>query len=175
MLDDEWEEVQGEVVYEKVQPRKGLGVEEEEEEEEDLEPLPPIRTQRTNERGEERGDSSSTVGGSEVQARVVPSLGRLPSSEASRDSNPRDSGPWELGGMPVQRKVASSSGWRSQDNLSSEVSQGSGSRDKRLCTEFAQEAAVPSSPPITPRGDQTSLNSDTLSEALEKSVSLKYW
>ena len=175
VLDDEWEEVEGEVVCEKVQPMEVLGVEEEEEEEEDLEPLPPIRRQRTNERGEERGESSPTVGGTQVQARVVPSLGRLPSSEASRDSNPRRSRPWALGGTPVQRKVASSLGRRSRDNLSSEASHGSGSRDKRLCTEFAQEAGVPSSPPITPRGDQISLNSDTPSGALEKSVSRKYW
>ena len=95
VLDHEWEEVEGEVVCENVQPMEVLGVEEEEEE--DLEPLPPIRHQRTNERGEERGKSSPTVGGTQVQARVVPSLGRLPSSEALRDSNPRGSGPWALG------------------------------------------------------------------------------
>ena len=141
----------------------------------DLEPLPPIRRQRTNERGEERGETSLTVGGTQVQARVVPSLGRLPSSEASRDSNPRGSGPWALRGTPEQRTVASSLGRRSGDNLSSEASQRSVSQDKRLSTEIGQEAAVPSSPPITPRGDQISLNSDTPSRALEKSASRKYW
>ena len=160
---DEWEEVVGDVEGEEEAP-DAEGVEEE-----DLQLLPPGRRQRTSVRGEGR-ESSPSVGRTPMQARAPPSSVRLPSLEASGDA-----GPWAVGGTPVQRKVTSSLGRRSRDNLFSEGSQVSGLRDKRLCMESAQPAAVPSSPPTRPAGDPTSLNCDMPSSTSEKAASRKYW
>ena len=164
--------------------------EEEEEEEEDLEPLPPGRHQRRSGGiGEERGGSSLTLPGTQIQGRAASqttlaraassSLGRPSrdnlSSEASRDLDHRGEVSWAVGGSQVQRRVTSALGRRYRDNLSSEASRDSGVRDKRLCVESSRTAEVPSSPPCTPRVQSSlSQNSEATSGASGKRVSRKY-
>ena len=159
MHGDEWEEVVGDVEGEEEAPNA------EQVEEEDLEPLPPGQRQRTSMRGE-GCKSSPSVERISMQARAPPSSVRLPSSEASGHA-----GLWAVGSTPVQRKVTSSLGRRSQDHLLSEGSQVSGLRDQMLCMQSAQPAAVLSSPPTRPAEDPTSLYCGMPSGTSEKAAS----
>ena len=164
--DEEWQEVQ--------EDEEGVI------EDDDLEPLPPGRRQRTSETRKERDSSSTTVGGKQVQEKVVSAHGGqsgvILSLEASRDSNHRGSGSEALGGTLVQRQVTCSLGRQSQANFSSGASRDSAPRDKKSCMETAQVAEVPSSPPNVSRGASSpSLNSDGMSGVLEKRASQKYW
>jgi hypothetical protein len=151
----------------------GVIVQEEEEaresgvEDDDVEPLPPGRRHRTSGVGEERRQSST---GSQRQGRVPSSFGRPNlSSEDSRDSDPRGPSSWTLGGTQVQRRVTSSLGRRSRNDLSSEASRDSNSRDKRLRLE---SSVVPSSPPTTP--GTISRTSDAPSGSSGKPVSRRF-
>ena len=164
--DDEWEEIaEGDGEIPEI-----FGVEED-----DHEPLPPRRRQRTTGTGGEHSEGPLPVGGTQVQRRVALSAGRrsaeIPSSEASRDSNPRGPGSWAPGGTPVQRRVNSSLGRRSRDNL---CSQDSDRQEKRLRVGSGLVTEVPSSPPITPRSGSMSMSSDIQGTASEKSGSRKH-
>ena len=131
--------------------------EEDDDDDEDLGPLPAGRHQRRTGgalTGEERGKSSPTLGGRQVQGRVASFFGRpirdTISSEASQHSNPRSEGSWALGGSQVQRRVTSSLGRRYRDEMiSSEASIDSSQWAKRLHVETSRAGEVQSSLPIT--------------------------
>ena len=180
MADEEWEEVVGEAEEDREEDGEEDGEAQEVlggAEEDDLEPLPPGWHRKASGTSVERGESSLTVGGAQVQGRVASSVGQRSCeilSSASRDSNPQSSGSWAHGGTPVQRRVTSSLGRRSRDNLFSEAWRNSNLADKRLHVGSALAGEVPSSLPSTLTGCSNSLDSDMLSRASGKSGSRKY-
>jgi len=161
---DEWEEIEG-----------GENDGESVVAEDDEEPLPPGRRQRTSGTDEEHVQSSG-IRRAQVQENIGCSAGPPNlSSGALHEVNPRGASSWTLGGNQVQRKVTSSLGRRSRDNLTSDASQESNPPDKRLRL-GSSVADMPSSPPTSTSGGQISIspNSDAATGTPGKPVSRRY-